>query len=129
MIAEQDVALSYSDYSFQLGRRFRALKLWFVLRAFGLEGIQARLRFHCALAQRAGEWVQAEPDWELLAPITMSVVCFRHRPAGVDASGRVFLSHTKLDGRYTLRLAIGNLRTEERHVADAWALLREAAQA
>lgn len=143
---EQDVALSYSDYSFQLGRRFRALKLWFVLRAFGLQGIQDRLRFHCALAERAGAWITATPDWELLAPIAMSVVCFRHRPSGmhdegmlerhnaailerVNASGRVFLSHTKLDGRYTLRLAIGNLRTEERHVADAWALLREAASA
>ncbi len=141
---EQDVALSYSDYSFQLGRRFRALKLWFVLRAFGLEGIQARLREHCALAERFAQWVQAEPQWELLAPVTMSVACFRHRPEGlrdeaalerhnaavmerVNASGRVFLSHTKLDGRYTLRLAVGNLRTEERHVAEAWALLREAA--
>lgn len=143
---EQDVALSYSDYSFQLGRRFRALKLWFVLRAFGLDGIQERLRFHCTLAERAGAWIEAEPDWELLAPITMSVVCFRHRPPDLDdeaalerhnatilervnASGRVFLSHTKLGGTYTLRLAIGNLRTEERHVADAWALLREAARA
>lgn len=143
---EQDVALSYSDYSFQLGRRFRALKLWFVLRAFGLRGIQERLRFHCALAERAGAWIAAEPEWELLAPITMSVVCFRHRPVGmhdegmlerhnsailerVNASGRVFLSHTKLDGRYTLRVAIGNLRTEERHVAEAWSLLREAARA
>jgi aromatic-L-amino-acid decarboxylase len=143
---EQDVALSYSDYSFQLGRRFRALKLWFVLRAFGLQGIQDRLRFHCALAERTGAWIAATPDWELLAPITMSVVCFRHRPAGVhdegmlerhnaailervNASGRVFMSHTKLDGRFTLRLAIGNLRTEERHVAEAWALLQEAARA
>lgn len=143
---EQDVALSYSDYSFQLGRRFRALKLWFVLRAFGLQGIQDRLRFHCALAERASAWIAATPGWELLAPITMSVVCFRHRPAGVhhegmlerhnaailervNASGRVFMSHTKLDGRYTLRLAIGNLRTEERHVAEAWALLQEAARA
>ncbi len=141
---EQDVALSYSDYSFQLGRRFRALKLWFVLRAFGLEGIQARLREHCALAERFAQWVQAEPQWELLAPVTMSVACFRHRPDGlhdeaalerhnaavmerVNASGRVFLSHTKLDGRFTLRLAVGNLRTEERHVAEAWGLLREAA--
>ena len=142
---EQDVALSYSDYSFQLGRRFRALKLWFVLRAFGLTGIQERLRFHCALAQRFAGWVEAEAGWELLAPVTMSVACFRHRPAGVtdeaalerhnaailervNASGSVFLSHTKLGDRYTLRLAIGNLRTEERHVADAWALLREASQ-
>lgn len=144
--SEQDVALSYSDYSFQLGRRFRALKLWFVLRAFGLAGIQERLRFHCALAQRFKEWVEAAAGWEALAPVPMSVVCFRHRPAGmtdeaalerhnaailerVNASGRVFLSHTKLDGRYTLRLAIGNLRSEERHVADAWALLQEAARA
>lgn len=143
--AEQDVALSYSDYSFQLGRRFRALKLWFVLRAFGLDGIQSRLRFHCTLAERAAAWIAAEPEWELLAPVTMSVVCFRHHPAGVhdeaaleahntailervNASGRVFLSHTKLNGRYTLRIAIGNLRTEERHVADAWTLLRKAAR-
>jgi aromatic-L-amino-acid decarboxylase len=142
---EQDVALSYSDYSFQLGRRFRALKLWFVLRAFGLRGIQDRLRFHCILAEQLGAWISAEAEWELLAPVTMSVVCFRHRPAGmqdeellerhnaailegVNASGRVFLSHTKLDGRYTLRVAIGNLRTEERHVAEAWALLRDAAR-
>lgn len=143
---EQDVALSYSDYSFQLGRRFRALKLWFVLRAFGLEGIQRRLRFHCDLAQRFSGWLQAGQGWELLAPVTMSVVCFRHRPGDVNdeaelekhnaailehvnASGRVFISHTKLDGRYTLRVAIGNIRTEERHVADAWALLQEGAAA
>lgn len=142
---EQDVALSYSDYSFQLGRRFRALKLWFVLRAFGLAGIQQRLRFHCALAERFAGWLEAADGWELLAPVTMSVACFRHRPSGVtdeaelerhnaailervNASGRVFLSHTKLDGRYTLRVAIGNLRTEERHVADAWSLLQDAAQ-
>ena len=142
--AEQDVALSYSDYSFQLGRRFRSLKLWFVLRAFGLAGIQARLRFHCALAERFAQWVEAAPGWEMLAPVTMSVACFRHRPDGitdeaalerhnaaimerVNASGRVFLSHTKLDGRYTLRVAIGNLRSEERHVAEAWRLLQEAA--
>jgi aromatic-L-amino-acid decarboxylase len=141
---EQDVALSYSDYSFQLGRRFRALKLWFVLRAFGLDGIQARLRHHCALADRFAEWVRAEAEWELLAPTTMSVVCFRHCPDGVDdeaalaahnaaildrvnASGRVFISHTKLGGRYALRVAVGNLRTGEPHLADAWTLLRDAA--
>jgi aromatic-L-amino-acid decarboxylase len=138
--AEQDVALSYSDYSFQLGRRFRALKLWFVLRAFGLEGLRAHLRHHCALAQRFAAWVTATPEWEVLVPVGMSVVCFRHRPAGmeaegdlerhnaailerVNASGRVFLSHTKLGGRYVLRVAVGNLRTEERHLAEAWSLL------
>lgn len=144
--AEQDVALSYSDYSFQLGRRFRALKLWFVLRAFGLEGIAARIRHHCALAQTFADWVRAEPGWEVVAPVGMSVVCFRHRPAGVtderaleahnarilgavNADGSVFLSHTKLGARYVLRVAIGNLRTQEEHLAGAWRLLRGAAGA
>ena len=142
--AEQEVALSFSDYSFQLGRRFRALKLWFVLRAFGLEGLRARLRHHCDLATTFGGWVTATPAWEALAPVTMSVVCFRFHPAGVDdeaelerlnaailervnQAGRVFLSHTKLGGRYVLRVAIGNLRTTEEHLAEAWRLLREAA--
>jgi len=142
---EQDIALSQSDYSFQLGRRFRALKLWFVLRAFGLEGLVERLRRHCVMATTLESWVRAEPGWEVLAPVPMSVVCFRHRPPGlaqdeaaltrhnsaildrVNASGKVFLSHTKLGDRYMIRVAIGNLRTEESHVAQAWDLLRLAA--
>ena len=141
---EQDVALSYSDYSFQLGRRFRALKLWFVLRAFGMEGLRARVRHHCDLAATFANWVRAEPGWEVLAPVGMSVVCFRHRPdasmddaalerhnaaimEGVNQSGKVFLSHTKLNGRYVLRVAIGNLRTEESHLAEAWRLLQAGA--
>ena len=143
---EQDVALSQSDYSFQLGRRFRALKLWFVLRAFGLEGLVERLRHHCVLAANLRGWVAAEPGWEVVAPTPMSVVCFRHRPGGVvdeavlqkhnaaildwvNASGKVFLSHTKLRDRYVLRVAIGNLRTQETHVAQAWTLLKAAAAA
>lgn len=142
--AEQDSALSFSDYSFQLGRRFRALKLWFVLRAFGLEGLRARLRAHCEMATALATQVANTAGWEVMAPTTMSVVCFRHRPPGLDgeaalerhnaailelvnASGRVFLSHTKLGGRYVLRVAIGNLRTEQRHLDEAWALLRDAA--
>ncbi len=141
---EQAVALSQSDYSFQLGRRFRALKLWFVIRAFGTDGLADRLRFHCALARTLEDWVRAEPGWDVVAPVPMSVVCFRHRPAGmtdeaelerhnaailerVNASGTVFLSHTKLGTRYVLRVAIGNVRTREEHVAAAWRLLREAA--
>ncbi len=142
--SEQDVALSYSDYSFQLGRRFRALKLWFVLRAFGLEGLQSRLRFHCSLASAFEQTVRGAGEWDVLAPVEMSVVCFRHHPQGMDdeaalerhnaailervnASGRIFISHTKLGGRYTLRIAIGNLRTTQEHLNDAWRLLREAA--
>jgi aromatic-L-amino-acid decarboxylase len=143
--SEQDVALSYSDYSFQLGRRFRALKLWFVMRAFGIDGIAARIREHCALATTFAQWVGAEREWEVLAPVEMSVACFRHRPAGmsderelerhnarildrVNGSGSVFMSHTKLGDRYVLRVAIGNIRTREEHLAGAWSLLREAAR-
>lgn len=141
---EQDVALSYSDYSFQLGRRFRALKLWFVLRAFGLEGLQSRLRYHCALATAFEQRIRGAGDWELLAPVEMSVVCFRHHPRGMDdeaelerhnaailerinASGRIFISHTKLAGRYTLRVAIGNLRSTEGTLDEAWTLLQSSA--
>ena len=138
-----DAVTNYMDYGVQLGRRFRALKLWFVIRAFGSEGLAERIRYHCALAAEFASWVDEASDWERLAPTPMSVVCFRYAPAGtseeernalnaailerVNASGRVYLSHTKLGNAYTLRLAVGNLRTERRHVAEAWGLLREAA--
>jgi aromatic-L-amino-acid decarboxylase len=133
------------DYGVQLGRRFRALKLWMVIRAFGAEGLAARLRQQMAMARDFAGWVDATPDWERVAPVPFSLVCFRYAPAGtseaerealnsailerVNASGRAYLSHTKLNGRYVLRLAIGNMRTEPRHVSDAWRLLREAAAA
>lgn len=131
------------DTGIQLGRRFRALKLWMVLRYFGAEGIAQRLREHIALARRFAGWVDADPDFERMAPVPFSVVCFRARPsegswsdAGLDslnqavleavnATGEVFLSHTRLDGRFTLRLAIGHIRTTEQHVARAWQLLRD----
>ncbi len=140
---EQDDVVNYMDYGVQLGRRFRALKLWMIIRAFGVDGLAERLRQHCALAQTFADWVRAAGDWELMAPVPFSLVCFRYVPRGtseaerdraneaimhaVNASGDVFLSHTKLGGRFTLRLAIGNIRTEERHVALAWERLREAA--
>jgi aromatic-L-amino-acid decarboxylase len=133
-------AVNYMDYGLQLGRRFRALKLWFVLRHFGAEGIRERLRHHIALAQEFAQWVDGEPNWEVLAPHPLSVVCFRYAPPGrdekeldrfntrilhdVNATGDAFLSHTKIDGRYALRLAIGNLRTQRSDVMAAWDLLR-----
>jgi len=130
------------DYGVQLGRRFRALKLWFVIRAFGQEGLAARLREHIRLGQQFASWVDASPDFERLAPTPFSAVCFRAHPhdlsdeaelnrlneallEAVNATGEVFLSHTKLNGRYTLRLAVGNLRTTEAHVARAWEILQE----
>lgn len=142
---EQDDVVNYMDFGVQLGRKFRALKLWMVIRAFGVDGLAARLREHCALAQRFAGWIEESNDWELTAPVPFSLVCFRYAPKGMDeaerdqkndeimhavnAGGDVFLSHTKLRGQFTLRLAIGNIRTEEQHVALAWQRLREAAAA
>jgi aromatic-L-amino-acid decarboxylase len=138
-----DEVVNYMDYGVQLGHRFRALKLWAVMRVFGAMGLADRIRHHCALAREFAGWVDATPGWHRVAPVHFSLVCFRYASADVagpradalnaailervNASGRVYLSHTKLGGRYTLRLAIGNLRTEHRHVADAWRLLQEAA--
>ncbi len=136
-------AVNYMDYGLQLGRRFRALKLWFVMRRFGAEGIRERLRGHIALAQEFAAWVRAEPGWEVLAPHPLSVVCFRCAPAGageeelearnaallraVNATGELFLSHTKVNGKYAIRLAIGNLRTMRADVEHAWRVLRREA--
>jgi aromatic-L-amino-acid decarboxylase len=126
------------DYGFQLGRRFRALKLWMVIRAFGVEGLRARIREHCALARDLADHLGGDPRFELAAPVPFSTVCFRARVDGtpeeqdrfnerllarINAAGPVFLSHTVLKGRYTLRVAIGNLRTERAHVAALWDLI------
>lgn len=132
---------NYMDYGLQLGRRFRALKLWFVLRHMGASGMRDRLRAHIALAQLFASWIAAEREWEVLAPHPFSVVCFRFHPVGIDdeaelerinaalldavnATGEMFISHTKIGGRYALRLAIGNLRTRESDVAAAWSVLQ-----
>ena len=136
----------YNEYTPQLGRRFRALKLWVHLRWFGIEGLRRRLRAHLELAARFTAWIDAESGWERVAPVPFSTVCFRHLPPettdeeaiddhnarlidAVNRTGELFLSHTRLRGRFTIRLAIGNLRTEERHVARAWELLRREAAA
>ncbi|MEO6835703.1 MAG: pyridoxal-dependent decarboxylase [Candidatus Tumulicola sp.] len=135
-------AVNYMDYGLQLGRRFRALKLWFVLRHLGAEGIRAKLRGHIELAQLFASWVRADPHWEILAPHPLSVVCFRYRRGNdaslealnqkllhaVNATGELFISHTKIDGTYALRLAIGNLRTQRTDVEHAWSVLRREAQ-
>ncbi|MBC5809672.1 MAG: aminotransferase class I/II-fold pyridoxal phosphate-dependent enzyme, partial [Candidatus Eremiobacteraeota bacterium] len=133
---------NYMDYGLQLGRRFRALKFWFALRAYGAEGMRTRLRGHIALAQEFAQWVAAEPGWEVMAPHPLSVVCFRRIVAGVDdertdahnlaiadnvnATGEMFISPTRLHGRVALRLAIGNERTTRDDVRAAWELLRAA---
>lgn len=128
-------AINLMDYGFQLGRRFRALKLWWVIRSFGVAGIRARIAFHCELARRLESWIGADPRFELMAPVAFSTVCFRARvEAGeqasegrnaallerVNRSGETFLSQTRIRGAFALRCAIGNLKTEERHVRLAW---------
>jgi aromatic-L-amino-acid decarboxylase len=141
---EQEKVRSGSDYGIQLGRRFRALKLWMVMRYFGHEGLAARIREHCRLARLFASLVDESPDWELLAPVPLALVCFRAKPAGVaaeeldalneaimhrvNASGRALLSHTRLHDKLTLRLSIGNIRTTEQHVRRVWRLLNEELQ-
>jgi aromatic-L-amino-acid decarboxylase len=135
------------DTGVQLGRRFRALKLWMILRRYGVRAIREHLSRHIALAQRFAGWVDAHPDFERLAPVPFSVVCFRWNPAErrlsepeldrkneelverVNRSGALFLSHTRLRGRLTLRLAIGHMRTTEQHVRAAWDQLVDTANA
>ena len=122
------------DTGIQLGRRFRALKLWMVLRHFGADGLRTRIAEHIRLARLFEQWVRGDPDFTLMAPAPFSVVCFRANLSDerneqllerVNASGEVFLSHTRLDGQFVLRLAIGNLRTTEAHVSRAWTLIQQ----
>ena len=140
---EETLAPNLMDYGVSLGRRFRALKLWMVMRAFGREGLAARIREHVRLAQVFRSWVEADPGFQVVAPSPLSVVCFRARfhdaddaeadrrnqgiMEAVNAAGEAYLSHTKLGGRTVLRLAVGNVRTEERHVRRAWELLQQSA--
>lgn len=127
------------DYGIQLGRRFRALKLWFVMRYFGREGLIDRISEHCRLAEMFASWVEDSPDFEMLAPVPFALVCFRACPDGtadidalnerimneVNASGEAYLSHTKLNGNFTLRLSVGSIRVEEQHLKKVWDLLNE----
>ncbi len=128
--------LNYMDYGIPLGRRFRALKLWFLMRYFGREGISRVLRAHIAWAQEFAQWVDADPRFERVAPAPLSVVCFRLRGSdddnrrlleAVNASGKFFLSHTALNGRMVLRVAIGNLGTARDDVREVWELIQQAA--
>jgi aromatic-L-amino-acid/L-tryptophan decarboxylase len=132
-VSEEIVSLN--EVSIPLGRRFRALKLWFVLRSLGRQGLQAMIREHVRLAAEFERWVEAEPGWEVCAPRRFSLVCFRKEGSDeeneallerVNKSGEVFLSHTRLNGRYVLRLAIGSARTTEDDVQVAWDVLRRA---
>ncbi|MCW9707399.1 pyridoxal phosphate-dependent decarboxylase family protein [Fodinibius salsisoli] len=132
---------NYRDWGIPLGRRFRALKLWFVMRSFGAEGLRKKIRQHIELAQGLTTQIQEHPDFELLAPVPLNTICFRFHPAHISdeakldeineqlltriqQSGKLFLTHTKLNDRYTIRIVIGNTNVEKRHVDNAWSLIQ-----
>jgi aromatic-L-amino-acid decarboxylase len=133
---ESGAVIDYRDWHIPLGRRFRALKLWMVIRHYGLEGLRFHVRRHVELAQAFSAWVEEDPAWELAAPVPLNLVCFRHRGGDlvnqgimdrVNASGKAFLTHTRLHDRLTLRLSVGQTHTEMRHVEQVWKLLKAAA--
>ncbi len=134
---QSGAVIDYRDWQVPLGRRFRALKLWFVLRSFGIEGIQRRVRAHVALARELADWIEADPRFELAAPVALNLVCFRHRGGDevnqqildrVNSSGKLFMTHTRLRNRLTLRFCVGQTNTERRHVEQAWKRICEAAE-
>jgi aromatic-L-amino-acid decarboxylase len=136
-LRSDDEAFSLADFGPPLGRRFRSLKLWATLRVYGAEGLRAILREHIRLAELFAGWVEESDNWELVAPRRFSLVVFRWNGtdaenerilARVNASGEIFITQTKLDGRYVLRLAIGNVRTTEEHVRQAWDVLNREAK-
>jgi aromatic-L-amino-acid decarboxylase len=132
---------NYCDWGIPLGRRFRALKLWFVIRNFGVEGLRGKLRNHISIAKNLSEEIINEKDFEILAPVTFNVICFRYKPEGktdeelnllnekllhtVNNTGKIYFTHTKLKGIYTLRLVIGQTNVSEGHLKEAWKLIKE----
>jgi aromatic-L-amino-acid decarboxylase len=133
---ESGAVIDYRDWGIPLGRRFRSLKLWFVIRHYGVEGLQHHVREHVRLAQAFARWVEEDDRFELAAPAPLNLVCFRHVGGDgvnerlldrLNRSGKLYLTHTRLDGKYTLRLCVGQTNTEERHVSQAWALIQATA--
>lgn len=132
------------DYGIQLGRRFRSLKLWFIIRYFGVEGLAARIKNHIELAKEFTKWIDNENDFERIAPVHFSTVCFRYNPGNlnedelnrlnenllekINQSGKIFLSHTKLNNKFVIRLTIGSIRHEKRHIEEAWEIIKSTAR-
>jgi aromatic-L-amino-acid decarboxylase len=132
--SESGSVIDYRDWHIPLGRRFRALKLWMVIRHYGVEGLRHHVREHVALAQDLARWITESEDFELAVKPLLNLVCFRHRGGDdlnmrimeeLNAGGKIYLTHTKLDGRVTLRFSIGQTNTERRHVEEAWRLIVE----
>ena len=134
---ESGEVFDYRDWHIQLGRRFRALKLWFVIRHYGMEGLQFHIREHIRLAQEFKQWINESEDFELTVEPLMNLVCFRHKAGddfnlklmnAINESGKIYFTHTKLNGQVVLRMNIGQTNTEEKHIKTAWKLIRETAK-
>ena len=134
---DSGAVIDYRDWHIQLGRRFRSLKLWFVIRHYGVEGLQHHIRQHVQLAQQFAAWVRDDEKFELPAPVPLNLVCFRHKAGDtanqaimdrLNRSGDLFLTHTKLNGKLTLRLCVGQTNTQERHVRRVWLRLQDEAK-
>lgn len=133
---ESGAVIDYRDWQIPLGRRFRSLKLWFVIRYYGVEGLQYHIRQHVQLAQEFADWVRNDEGFELAAPVPLNLVCFRHRGGdevnqtlmdNLNRSGDLYLTHTRLNDRFTLRMCIGQTNTQRRHVKRAWERIQEEA--
>ena len=133
---DSGVVIDYRDWQIPLGRRFRALKLWATIRHYGVEGLRDHVRDHVRLAHEFADWVGSDDRFELVAPVPLNLVCFRHRGGDevnqaildrVNGSGELFMTHTRMDGRLVLRMSIGGVWTERRHVEAAWGAIRAAA--
>ena len=131
---ESGAVIDYRDWQIPLGRRFRSLKLWFVIRHYGIDGLQQHVREHVRLAQQFATWVQNDPRFELAAPVPLNLICFRLRSGDADnqtlmdqlnQGGNLYLTHTRLDNKLTLRLCVGQTQTEARHVERAWQLIQQ----
>jgi aromatic-L-amino-acid decarboxylase len=139
---EESEVINYMDYGIQLGRKFRSLKIWFLIRYFGVEGLQNIIREHLRLGELFADFIDRHQNFERLAPTPLSTVCFRAVPNKsmnnneinefnkklmdeINDSGKLFLSHTKLNGKFTIRLTISGIRTTEDHVLNAWDLIKE----
>jgi aromatic-L-amino-acid decarboxylase len=131
---ESGAVIDYRDWHIQLGRRFRSLKLWFVIRHYGIEGLQYHVREHVRLAQQFAQWVRQDSRFEVVAPTQLNLICFRLRSGDRDneqlmdklnGSGDLFLTHTKLDGKHTLRFCVGQTNTQAHHVERAWQRIQQ----
>ncbi|WP_339850416.1 pyridoxal-dependent decarboxylase, partial [uncultured Nisaea sp.] len=142
---EQGAVIDYRDWSVPLGRRFRALKLWMVIRSYGAEGLRKIIRKHIDLAVMLEEWIAAEPDFEIVAPRSLALINFRYHPAGIDEpetldrlnaallqrindDGRIYLTQNKVRGRAAIRFSIGQTNTEQHHVREGWDVVTEIAR-